>query len=114
MQRNKTLPQDLPSVINSDLGPILLPTNQLATELLSLRVSDTAYLINSCYGFFPFDFLRFDFLAPRLGLELGTCELTVRLLFPSMVDDNQVGRVDECQEKELRKLKQSHVDANVR
>src|SRR6185312_11428519 len=62
VQRNKLLPQDLSSVINSDLGPILLPTNQLATEFLSLRVSDTAYFIDSCYGFFPFDFLRFDFL----------------------------------------------------
>lgn len=62
VQRNKLLPQDLSSVINGDLGPIPLPTNQLATEFLSLSVSDTTYLINSCYGFFLFDFLRFDFL----------------------------------------------------
>ncbi|ODT73609.1 MAG: hypothetical protein ABS69_13605 [Nitrosomonadales bacterium SCN 54-20] len=41
----------MPSVINSDLGPLLLPTNQLATKLLSLHVSDAVYLINSRHGF---------------------------------------------------------------
>ncbi|ABB75462.1 hypothetical protein Nmul_A2169 [Nitrosospira multiformis ATCC 25196] len=58
MQRNKLLSQDFSSVINSDLGPLPLPTSQLAPEFLSLNVSDITYLINSCYGFLRFVFLR--------------------------------------------------------
>ena len=58
MQRNKLLSQDLSSVINSDLGSLFLPTNQLTTEFLSLHVSDAAYLINPCHGFSRFGFSR--------------------------------------------------------
>lgn len=58
MQRNKLLPQDLPSIINSDLGSLFLPTNQLATEFLSFHISDTIYLINPRHGFFRFGFSR--------------------------------------------------------
>ena len=72
MQRNKLLPQDLPSVINSDLGSLPLPTNQLTTEFLSLHVSDAVYLINSLHGFSRFGFSRlywnkfiFLFIIPR-------------------------------------------------
>ena len=58
MQRNKLLPQDLPSVINPDLGSLFLPTNQLTTEFLSLHVSDAVYLINPRQGFPRFGFSR--------------------------------------------------------
>jgi len=58
VQRNKLLPQDLSSIINSDLGSFSLPTNQLATEFLSLHVSDPIYLINPRHGFFRFVFSR--------------------------------------------------------